>query len=64
MNRKENNIHLMYGSEGNSFVFSRVVMFPETKSRETAGPKGMGMTEGMGMKNLAYTGYRCYVNLT
>ena len=27
------NIHLMYGPEGNSFVFPRVLMFPETKLR-------------------------------
>ena len=27
--------HLMYGAEGNSFFFPRVLMFPETKSRET-----------------------------
>ena len=26
-----NIIHLMYGPEGNSFVFPRVLMFPETK---------------------------------
>ena len=34
-----NIIHLMYGPEGNSFVFPRVLMFPETKSRETSGLK-------------------------
>ena len=35
-----NIIHLMYGPEGNSFVFPRVLMFPETKSRETSGLEG------------------------
>ena len=36
-----NNIHLMYGVEGNSsFVFPRVLMFPEAKSRETSGLEG------------------------
>ena len=30
-------MHLMHGPEGNSFVFLRVLMFPETKSRETQG---------------------------
>ena len=31
-------MHLMYGLEGNSsFVFPRVLMFPERKSRETSG---------------------------
>jgi hypothetical protein len=30
-----NNIHLMSAPEGNSFVFPRISMFPETKSRET-----------------------------
>ena len=34
-----NIIHLMYGPEGNSFVFPRVLMFPETKSRETSGSR-------------------------
>ena len=31
------NIHLMSDPKGNSFVFPRVLMFPETKSRETSG---------------------------
>ena len=35
-----NIVHLMYGPEGNSFDFSRVLMFPEMKSRETSGLKG------------------------
>ena len=35
-----NNIHLMYGLEGDSFVFPRVLMFPEAKSRETSGLEG------------------------
>ena len=38
--RQAYNIHLMYGPEGNSFVFPRVLMFPETKSRETSGLEG------------------------
>ena len=33
-------IHLMSDPEGNSFVFPRVLMFPETKSRETSGLEG------------------------
>ena len=35
-----NYIHLMYGPEGNSFVFLRVLMFPETESRGTSGLEG------------------------
>ena len=38
--KKGANIHLMYGPEGNSFVFPRVLMFSETKSRETSGLEG------------------------
>ena len=34
--QRGNNIRLMYGLEGNSFVFPRVLMFPETKSTETS----------------------------
>ena len=37
---KPDNIHLMLDPEGNSFVFLRVLMFPETKSRETSGLMG------------------------
>ena len=37
---RKNAIHLMYGPEGNSFVFPRVLMFLETKSRETSGLEG------------------------
>ena len=32
--REWNNIHLMYGPEGNSFVFPGVLMFPETREVE------------------------------
>ena len=35
-----NIIHLMSDPEGNSFVFPRVLMFPETKSRKTSGLEG------------------------
>ena len=35
-----NIIHLMYGPEGNSFVFPRVLTFPKTKLRETSGLSG------------------------
>ena len=39
--KKDNdNIHLMSDPKGNSFVFPRVLMFPETKSRETSGLEG------------------------
>ena len=34
------------------------------KKGTTALAKTNETTEGMGMKNLAYTGYRCCVNLT
>ena len=38
---QKNIIHVMYGLTGNSwFVFPRVLMFPETKLRETSGFKG------------------------
>ena len=30
----------MYGPEGSSFVFPRVLMFPATKSRKTLGLQG------------------------
>ena len=30
----------MYGPKGNSFFFSRVLMFPEVKSKETSGLEG------------------------
>ena len=33
-------IHCMVPRETNSFVFPRVLMFPETKSRETSGLEG------------------------
>ena len=39
-NIKGNIIYLMYGPEGNSFDFPKVLMFPETKSRETSGLEG------------------------
>ena len=31
------NIHFIAGNEGNSFVFKRIAIFPETKSGETSG---------------------------
>ena len=38
---QKNIIHVMYGLTGNRwFVFPRVLMFPETKLRETSGFKG------------------------
>ena len=35
-----NYVHLISDPGGNSSVFSRVLMFPETKSRETSGLEG------------------------